>query len=43
LRERLYRPDLVEQLLKGDPAHRYRDTGLDLDKLFDAALGERPH
>jgi WD40 repeat protein len=44
LRDQLYRPDLVEQLLKGDPARRYRDAGLDLDKLFDAALsaGERP-
>jgi WD40 repeat protein len=44
LRDQLSRPDLVEQLLKGDPAHRYRDAALDLDKLFDAALssGERP-
>jgi WD40 repeat protein len=44
VREQLYRPDLVEQLLKGDPAHRYRDAALDLDKLFDAALspGEPP-
>jgi hypothetical protein len=39
LREHLYRPDLVEQLLKGDPEHRYRRAvrGLDLAKLWDAA------
>lgn len=39
LREHLYRPDLVEQLLKGDPQHRYRRAarGLDLAKLWDAA------
>ena len=38
LREQLYRPDLVEQLLKGDPAHGYKDAAekLDLGKLLPA-------
>jgi WD40 repeat protein len=40
LRDQLFRPDLAEQLLKGDPQHRYRRAagGLDLDQLFDAAV-----
>jgi WD40 repeat protein len=39
LRGTLYRPDLVEALLKGDPQGRYRDAAraLDLDKDFPAA------
>jgi hypothetical protein len=38
LRDYLYRPDLVEQLLKGDPEHRYRDAArrLDLDKILQS-------
>jgi WD40 repeat protein len=38
-RDRLDRPDLVEQLLKGDPAHRYRDAAsrLDLEKILPSA------
>jgi len=42
LGDELYRPDLVEQLLKGDPARRYRGAKLDLDKLLDAALSRNP-
>jgi WD40 repeat protein len=40
LRDQLFRPDLAEQLLKGDPQHRYRRAAgaLDLDQLFDAAV-----
>ena len=41
-RDQLFRPDLVEQLLKGDPEHRYRDAAsrLDLEKLLRS--GNRP-
>jgi hypothetical protein len=31
VREHLFRPDLVEQLLKGDPDRRYRDAARKLD------------
>ena len=35
-RDLLYRPDLVEQLLKGDPQRRYKDAAqkLDLEKIW---------
>jgi hypothetical protein len=36
--EHLYRPDLVEQLLKGDPERRYKDAAfkLNLEKILDS-------
>jgi WD40 repeat protein len=44
LRGTLYRPDLVEELLKGDPQGRYRDAArkLDLEKPFAAASTPPP-
>jgi len=41
-RDRLYRPDLVEQLLKGDPERRYSNAAhkLDLEKILQSGSGK---